>query len=167
MNWSPEELHGKGGALSTPPLSLSPVSCLMCAVHLNHPRISYPSFLFVFFPSSVFGACQCQPAMAEQDPPADKLLAASHFTIGSVSEDNSEDETLGRLELSAEDKERSASPSSLSSDSTFECLDGPPHSMRSGSRYRATSVFVRRLNCARLDNALIVSPGSASTYSTL
>ncbi|XP_053473645.1 acetyl-CoA carboxylase 1 isoform X3 [Ictalurus furcatus] len=68
--------------------------------------------------------------MAEQDPPAEKPPAASHFIIGSVSEDNSEDETLGKSELSAEDKERSASPSSLSSDSTFESLDGPLHSMR-------------------------------------
>lgn len=69
--------------------------------------------------------------MAEQDAPAEKPPAASHFIIGSVSEDNSEDETLGKSELSAEDKERSASPSSLSSDSTFESLDGPLHSMRS------------------------------------
>ncbi|XP_017315370.1 acetyl-CoA carboxylase 1 isoform X4 [Ictalurus punctatus] len=68
--------------------------------------------------------------MAEQDAPAEKPPAASHFIIGSVSEDNSEDETLGKSELSAEDKERSASPSSLSSDSTFESLDGPLHSMR-------------------------------------
>ncbi|KAB5522663.1 hypothetical protein PHYPO_G00162050 [Pangasianodon hypophthalmus] len=80
--------------------------------------------------SHVFGACQCRPAMAEQDPPAEKPPAASHFIIGSVSEDNSEDETLSKLELSAEDKECSESPSSLSSDSTFECLDGPLHSMR-------------------------------------
>lgn len=71
--------------------------------------------------------------MAEQDPPEDKLLAASHFTIGSVSEDNSEDETVSRSELSGENKERSPSPSSVSSDSTFECLDGPLHSMRSAT----------------------------------
>ncbi|XP_047665599.1 acetyl-CoA carboxylase 1 isoform X4 [Tachysurus fulvidraco] len=71
--------------------------------------------------------------MAEQDPPAEKPLAASHFIIGSVSEDNSEDETLGKLELSAEDKERSESPCSLNSDSTFESLDGPFHNMRSAS----------------------------------
>lgn len=89
--------------------------------------------LFVSFVLSVFGACQCRPAMAEQDPQAAKPLAASHFIIGSVSEDNSEDETLGKSELSAEDKEHSASPSSLSSDSTFECLDGPLHNMRSAS----------------------------------
>ncbi|XP_053341777.1 acetyl-CoA carboxylase 1 isoform X3 [Clarias gariepinus] len=68
--------------------------------------------------------------MAEQDAPAEKPLAASHFILGSVSEDNSEDETLGKSELSVEDKERSESPSSLSSDSTFECLDGPLHNMR-------------------------------------
>ncbi|XP_058238548.1 acetyl-CoA carboxylase 1 isoform X1 [Hemibagrus wyckioides] len=68
--------------------------------------------------------------MAEQDPSAEKPPAASHFTIGSVSEDNSEDETQGKSELSAEDKERSASPCSLSSDSTFESLDGPFHNMR-------------------------------------
>ncbi|GAA6102191.1 acetyl-CoA carboxylase 1 isoform X5, partial [Tachysurus ichikawai] len=68
--------------------------------------------------------------MAEQDPPVEKPLAASHFIIGSVSEDNSEDETQGKLELSAEDKERSESPCSLNSDSTFESLDGPFHNMR-------------------------------------
>ncbi|KAF5888933.1 acetyl-CoA carboxylase 1 isoform X1, partial [Clarias magur] len=78
----------------------------------------------------MFGACQCRPAMAEQDAPAAKPPAASHFILGSVSEDNSEDETLGKSELSVEDKERSESPSSLSSDSTFECLDGPLHNMR-------------------------------------
>lgn len=72
--------------------------------------------------------------MAEQDPTAEKPLAASHFIIGSVSEDNSEDETQGKSELSAEDKERSSSPCSLSSDSTFESLDGPFHNMRSALR---------------------------------
>ncbi|TSL34519.1 Acetyl-CoA carboxylase [Bagarius yarrelli] len=78
----------------------------------------------------VFGACQCRSAMAEQEPTAEKPPAASHFIIGSVSEDNSEDETQGKSELSAEDKEGSLSPRSLSSDSAFESLDGPFHNMR-------------------------------------
>ncbi|XP_046694454.1 acetyl-CoA carboxylase 1 isoform X4 [Silurus meridionalis] len=68
--------------------------------------------------------------MAEQDPQTEKPPPASHFTIGSVSEDNSEDEIQCKSELSTEDKERSASPSSVSSDSTFESLDGPLHNMR-------------------------------------
>ncbi|XP_076867107.1 LOW QUALITY PROTEIN: acetyl-CoA carboxylase 1 [Brachyhypopomus gauderio] len=71
--------------------------------------------------------------MAEQVPAVDKPPAsmASHFIIGSVSEDNSEDETLGKIELPTEEKDRSLSPSSLSSDSTyemgFESIDGPLH----------------------------------------
>ena len=53
--------------------------------------------------------------MAQPDQKPAALL--SHFTVGSVSEENSEDEVLGRQE----EKERSLSPSSsVSSDSTFE-----------------------------------------------
>ncbi|KAI4875743.1 hypothetical protein NFI96_024258 [Prochilodus magdalenae] len=84
----------------------------------------------------LFGACQCRPAMAQQAPAVDKPPAAmgSHFTIGSVSEDNSEDEALGKSGLPTEEKDRSLSPSSVSSDSTyemgFESLDGPLHNMR-------------------------------------
>uniref|UniRef100_A0AAY4EBB1 acetyl-CoA carboxylase n=1 Tax=Denticeps clupeoides TaxID=299321 RepID=A0AAY4EBB1_9TELE len=76
--------------------------------------------------------------MAEQGTPAKKAPAVaavrhSHFIVGSVSEENSEDEILGKADLPAEEKEpRSLSPSSLSSDSTCEMdgADGPLHNMR-------------------------------------
>ncbi|MBN3319914.1 ACACA carboxylase, partial [Atractosteus spatula] len=76
--------------------------------------------------------------MAEQDHPAGEPPEApaalhSHFIIGSVSEENSEDEILGKADLLG-DKERSLSPSSVSSDSQYELgfdhLDGPLHHMR-------------------------------------
>ncbi|MBN3304222.1 ACACA carboxylase, partial [Amia calva] len=75
--------------------------------------------------------------MAEQAPPAKEPpevpAVHSHFTIGSVSEENSEDEILCKIGL-LEDKERSLSPSSVSSDSLYELgfdhLDGPLHNMR-------------------------------------
>uniref|UniRef100_A0A673MAX3 acetyl-CoA carboxylase n=1 Tax=Sinocyclocheilus rhinocerous TaxID=307959 RepID=A0A673MAX3_9TELE len=76
--------------------------------------------------------------MAEQDstekkPPAVAALH-SHFIVGSVSEENSEDETTGKLDLQMEENPRSLSPSSVSSDSTYEMgfdsLDGPLHNMR-------------------------------------
>uniref|UniRef100_A0A8C7N800 acetyl-CoA carboxylase n=1 Tax=Oncorhynchus kisutch TaxID=8019 RepID=A0A8C7N800_ONCKI len=77
--------------------------------------------------------------MAQQDAPANKAaapnLAALHsnFIIGSVSEENSEDEILGKpdLTLGLEEKERSISPtSSLSSENStyemgFDHIDGP------------------------------------------
>ncbi|XP_021331870.1 acetyl-CoA carboxylase 1 isoform X3 [Danio rerio] len=76
--------------------------------------------------------------MAEQDSTEKKLPAVaalhSHFIVGSVSEENSEDETAGKLDLQLEDNPRSLSPSSVSSDSTYEMgfdsLDGPLHNMR-------------------------------------
>lgn len=77
--------------------------------------------------------------MAEQEHPAKKPPAAavlhSHFMVGSVSEENSEDEILGKPEhIAVEEKERSLSPSSVSSDSTYEMgfdsIDGPPHNLR-------------------------------------
>ncbi|KAM4760455.1 acetyl-CoA carboxylase 1 isoform 7-T8 [Cyanocitta cristata] len=57
----------------------------------------------------------------EESPPADKALdvsAHSRFIIGSVSEDNSEDETSSLVKLDLlEEKERSLSPVSVCSDS--------------------------------------------------
>ncbi|CAB1352795.1 unnamed protein product, partial [Coregonus sp. 'balchen'] len=77
--------------------------------------------------------------MAQQDAPANKAAAPnlavlhSNFIIGSVSEENSEDELLGKpdLTLGLEEKERSISPtSSLSSENSsyemgFDNIDGP------------------------------------------
>lgn len=76
--------------------------------------------------------------MAEQDSTGKKLPAVaalhSHFIVGSVSEENSEDETAGKLDLRMEENLRSLSPSSVSSDSTYEMgfdsLDGSLHNMR-------------------------------------
>ncbi|XP_067263608.1 acetyl-CoA carboxylase 1 isoform X5 [Chanodichthys erythropterus] len=76
--------------------------------------------------------------MAEQDSTENKLPAVaalhSHFIVGSVSEDNSEDETAGKLDLHLEENPRSLSPSSVSSDSTYEMgfdsLDGALLNMR-------------------------------------
>ena len=81
--------------------------------------------------------------MAQQDAPAKKKNPAvaalhSHFIVGSVSEENSEDETLGKTEAPLEEKEvRSLSPSSVSSDNSssfemgFDHIDGPLHNLRS------------------------------------
>lgn len=91
------------------------------------------------FPFSVFAACSRWPAMAEQDGAAKKNPAVgslqSHFLVGSISEENSEDEVHGRVDRSLEDKEiRSLSPSSCSSDSTnemgFDHIDGTMHNLR-------------------------------------
>ncbi|KPP69579.1 acetyl-CoA carboxylase 1-like [Scleropages formosus] len=64
-------------------------------------------------------------------PPATATIPVSHFTIGSVSEENSEDEIPSKTELRLEEKERSLSPSSVSSDGTFDMgfdhVDGPLH----------------------------------------
>lgn len=101
---------------------LSPVSVFL-------PRL-------LFFP--VFTACSC-PAMAQQDGAAGKRPAAaalhSRFMVGSVSEENSEDETQGKADLQLEEKEnRSVSPSSCSSDSAYETgfdqVDGTAHNLR-------------------------------------
>lgn len=63
--------------------------------------------------------------MAQQDGAAGKSPAASvlhsHFMVGSVSEENSEDENQGKVDPQLEEKEnRSPSPSSCSSDSAYE-----------------------------------------------
>uniref|UniRef100_A0A3B4XVB5 Uncharacterized protein n=1 Tax=Seriola lalandi dorsalis TaxID=1841481 RepID=A0A3B4XVB5_SERLL len=71
------------------------------------------------------------------EPPPQLLLHSalhSHFIVGSVSEENSEDEIQGKLDMQLEEKEtRSLSPSSGSSDSTYEMgfdhIDGPIHSV--------------------------------------
>lgn len=77
--------------------------------------------------------------MAQQDGAAKKNPAVaalhSHFIVGSVSEENSEDEIQGKADLQLEEKEgRSLSPSSVSSDSTYEMgfdhIDGPMHNLR-------------------------------------
>ncbi|XP_037603973.1 acetyl-CoA carboxylase 1 isoform X5 [Sebastes umbrosus] len=87
----------------------------------------------------VFAACSCRPAMAQQDGAAKKNPAIavlnSHFIVGSVSEENSEDEIPGKPDLQLEEKEtRSSSPSSDSSSSTFEMgfdhIDGPIQNLR-------------------------------------
>lgn len=91
------------------------------------------------YPAVVLAACQRRLPMAEQDSAESKAPAVSaqhsHFIVGSVSEDNSEDETAAKLDLQMEDNQRSLSPSSVSSDSTYEMgfdsLDGPLHNMRS------------------------------------
>lgn len=91
------------------------------------------------FPFSVFAACSRWPAMAEQDGAAKKNPAVvslqSHFLVGSILEENAEDEVHGRVDGSLEDKEiRSLSPSSCSSDSTnemgFDHIDGTMHNLR-------------------------------------
>ncbi|KAL0994179.1 hypothetical protein UPYG_G00118810 [Umbra pygmaea] len=103
-------------------------------------RFDWFSIAYQFI-SHVFAACQRgdSPAMAQQDTPAIKdtdkstPLLHSNFIIGSVSEENSEDEILGKpdLTLGLEEKERSTSPtSSHSSESStyemgFDHIEGP------------------------------------------
>lgn len=81
--------------------------------------------------------------MAQQDGAAKKNPAVgalpSHFVVGSVSEENSEDEIPGKPDLQLEEKEtRSLSPSSGSSDSTYEMgfdhIDGPIQNLRLESK---------------------------------
>lgn len=81
--------------------------------------------------------------MAQQDGAASKKPSSaqlqSHFMVGSVSEENSEDEIQGKANAQLEEKEnRSLSPSSGSSDSTFEMgfdhIDGPMHNLRFESK---------------------------------
>ncbi|MEE6513921.1 hypothetical protein FKM82_021784 [Ascaphus truei] len=70
----------------------------------------------------------------EESPPLSKLLDLnphSRFIVGSVSEDNSEDEfsSLVRVDL-LEDKERSSSPSSFCSDTLSDMgLSNYPESL--------------------------------------
>ncbi|XP_078787302.1 acetyl-CoA carboxylase 1 isoform X4 [Oryzias latipes] len=85
-------------------------------------------------PSIVFAACSGRPAMAQPDSAAKKSAGVSHFLVGSVSEENSEDEIQGKADVQLEEKEpRSLSPSSGSSDSTyemgFENIEGPTHNL--------------------------------------
>uniref|UniRef100_A0A671PIP9 acetyl-CoA carboxylase n=1 Tax=Sinocyclocheilus anshuiensis TaxID=1608454 RepID=A0A671PIP9_9TELE len=58
-------------------------------------------------PCTVLAACQRGLSMAEQDSTGKKLPAVtalhSHFIVGSVSEENSEDETAGKLDLQMEE----------------------------------------------------------------
>lgn len=77
--------------------------------------------------------------MAQQDGAAGKSPAASvlhsSFMVGSVSEENSEDENQGKADLQLEEKEnRSLSPSSCSSDSAYETgfdhVDGTAPNLR-------------------------------------
>lgn len=77
--------------------------------------------------------------MAQQDGAAKKIPAVaelhSRFIVGSVSEENSEDENQGKVDIQLDEKEtRSLSPSSGSSDSTYEMgfdhIDGPMHNLR-------------------------------------
>lgn len=90
--------------------------------------------------------------MAQQDGAAKKNPAVgalhSHFLVGSVSEENSEDEIQGKAEVQLEEKEsRSLSPSSGSSDSTYEMgfdhVDGAMHNLRleAKSGYKFYAVF--------------------------
>lgn len=81
--------------------------------------------------------------MAQQEGAAKKNSAAaalhSHFIVGSVSEENSEDENQGKGDMQLDEKEnRSLSPSSGSSDSTYEMgfdhIDGAMHNLRLESR---------------------------------
>uniref|UniRef100_A0A8C2FBX3 Uncharacterized protein n=1 Tax=Cyprinus carpio TaxID=7962 RepID=A0A8C2FBX3_CYPCA len=76
----------------------------------------------------------------------------SHFIVGSVSEENSEDETAGKLDLQMEENPRSLSPSSVSSDSTYEMgfdsLDGPLHNLR--SEMLCDTGFITMLKCAQV-----------------
>lgn len=77
--------------------------------------------------------------MAQQDGAVGKSPAASvlqsRFMVGSVSEENSEDENQAKADLHLEEKEnRSLSPSSCSSDSAYETgfdhVDGAAHNLR-------------------------------------
>ncbi|XP_039612650.1 acetyl-CoA carboxylase 1 isoform X1 [Polypterus senegalus] len=77
--------------------------------------------------------------MADQVPsvkePLDSQAILPHFTIGSVSEDNSEDEISGMAKGGLpDDKDRSLSPASVNSDSLpdlgFVSLDGLSHHIR-------------------------------------
>jgi len=75
-----------------------------------------------------------QPDGAAKKHPAVRDLHSS-FLVGSISEENSEDEIQGKADMQLEEKEtRSLSPSSGSSDSTFEMgfdhIDGSMHNLR-------------------------------------
>ncbi|KAM6466313.1 acetyl-CoA carboxylase 1 isoform 2-T2 [Liasis olivaceus] len=116
-------------ASSTPPAGASPACCARPGAHGGHPRLSPASASSSFWQwittqiiriagvvRTYFGG-----TMSGEPPSEEKLLELnvhSHFIIGSVSEDNSEDETgsLVKIDL-LEDKDQSISPVSISSDS--------------------------------------------------
>ncbi|MEQ2207034.1 hypothetical protein XENOCAPTIV_006268, partial [Xenoophorus captivus] len=136
----------------------------------------WPSFIAASASAlSVFAACSRWPAMAQQDGAAKKNPAVgalqSHFLVGSISEENSEDEI--RVDGPLEDKEmRSLSPSSGSSDSTnelgFDHIDGPIHNLRRIDLQRDFTVaspaeFVTRFGGNKvIEKVLIANNGIAA-----
>lgn len=101
--------------------------------------------------------------MAQQDGAAGKRPAAaallSRFMVGSVSEENSEDETQGKADLHLEEKEnRSVSPSSCSSDSAYETgfdqVDGTAHNLR----FDIKGLFLFPSSCTNDNNKLYTGP---------
>lgn len=79
------------------------------------------------------GAAKKKPAAAA--PAAALHSLHSRFIVGSVSEENSEDENQGKGDIQLDEKDnRSLSPSSGSSDSTYEMgfdhIDGPMQNLR-------------------------------------
>lgn len=112
----------------------------------------------LFFP--VFTACSC-PAMAQQNGGKRPAAAALHsrFLVGSVSEENSEDEIQGKADLQLEEKEnRSVSPSSCSSDSAYETgfdqVDGTAHNLRFDIKW----LFLFPSSCTNDNNKLDTGP---------
>lgn len=101
--------------------------------------------------------------MAQQDGAAGKRPAAaalhSRFMVGSVSEENSEDETQGKADLQLEEKlNRSVSPSSCSSDSAYETgieqVDGTAHNLR----FYIKGLFLFPSSCTNDNNKLYTGP---------
>uniref|UniRef100_A0A8C6YC14 Uncharacterized protein n=1 Tax=Naja naja TaxID=35670 RepID=A0A8C6YC14_NAJNA len=116
-------------ASSTPPARASAVCCARPGEHGGDPRF-WPAGGFSSFwlwittqITRIIGAVQTFFAgtMSNKAPPDEKLLELnlhSHFIIGSVSEDNSEDETSSLVKIDLlEEKDQSISPVSISSDS--------------------------------------------------
>lgn len=108
------------------------------------------------FSASAFTTCSC-PAMAQQDGGAGKSPASavvhSRFMVGSVSEENSEDENQGKADLQLEEKEnRSVSPSSCSSDSAYETgfdhVDGTAHNLRLDIKPFPLCVNIKPYRCS-------------------
>lgn len=104
--------------------------------------LAYNCLVYSCAPFSALAACSC-PAMAQQESAAKKKPAVtaaaaalhSRFIVGSVSEENSEDENQGKGDMQLDEKDnRSLSPSSGSSDSTYEMgfdhIDGAMHNLR-------------------------------------